>query len=116
MLKREEAECQVIELLCDFNKDDLSHAKCRLKYEIDHQERRVGFILGAVSKLGFFPALFSLSSAYSGAFIPPLPFGLDTLIWAAIVGLFLGASYSGVTMIDFRSMIFLIDRALQQGK
>ncbi|MGB0942681.1 MAG: hypothetical protein ACPGUE_09780 [Marinomonas sp.] len=108
---RAEQESVLVQRLTVYDSWNLKQAKQRLQFEADRLEKRTGALVGAMDKLGLFPAIIALYIAYSKTFgvdsftdIPYLPLGF-------IAGLYL-AAFSAVNVIGrLRAYSFLIEIA-----
>lgn len=108
---RAEQESILVQRLTMYDSWNLKQAKQRLQFEADRLESRIGALVGAMDKLGLFPAIIALYIAYSKTF------GVDSFgeipywLLGFIAGLYL-AAFSVVNVIGrLRAYSFIIEIA-----
>lgn len=108
---RAEQEARLIQRLTTYDSWSLSKAKDRLTFEADRLEKRIGALVGAMDKLGLFPAVFALYIAYAKTFGPDTFNDIPYLLLGFIAGIYL-AAFSAVNVTGrLRAYAFIISLA-----
>lgn len=114
MLGRIEKERALLEKLQPYSIKQLKKVRGRLNHELEYQGSRISFIFGAASKLGLIPAAFAIYALFRKTQAQDLPYNIDVVLLATIVGLSLGAFLASAVMLKFESMIYVLDEAVHQ--
>lgn len=108
---RAEQESILVQRLTMYDSWNLKQAKQRLQFEADRLESRIGALVGAMDKLGLFPAIIALYIAYSKTFGVDSFGDIPYLLLGFIAGLYL-AAFSVVNVIGrLRAYSFIIEIA-----
>ena len=108
---RAEQESILVQRLTMYDSWNLKQAKQRLQFEADRLEKRIGALVGAMDKLGLFPAIIALYIAYSKTFGVDSFTEIPYLLLGFIAGLYL-AAFSAVNVIGrLRAYSFIIEIA-----
>ena len=105
---RTEQEGRLIHRLTAYDSWSLSKAKDRLNFEADRLEKRISALVGAMDKLGLFPAVIALYIAYAKTFGPNSFNDIPYLLLSFIAGIYL-AAFCAVNVIGkLRACAFII--------
>lgn len=108
---RAEQESILVQRLTMYDSWNLKQAKQRLQFEADRLEKRIGALVGAMDRLGLFPAVIALYIAYSKTFGVDSFTEIPYLLLGFIAGLYL-ATFSAVNVIGrLRAYSFIIEIA-----
>ncbi|MDO6507031.1 hypothetical protein Q4506_09525 [Colwellia sp. 4_MG-2023] len=101
-------ESMLVQRLTSYDSWSLCKAKQRLIFEADKLENRIGALVGALNKLGLFPALIALYIAIAKVFGSTNFTDIPYLLLAFVAGLYL-AAFSAVNIIGrLREYAFII--------
>ena len=108
---RIEQEYALVQRLTSYDHWSLVQAKNRLLFEAERLEKRIGALVGAMDKLGIFPAMIALYIAYSKTFGTTSFIDVPYILLGFIAGLYL-AAFSAVNVIGrLRAYAFIIEIA-----
>ena len=109
--QRAEHESMLIQRLMVYDPWNLKQAKCRLLFEAERLEKRIGSLVGVTDKLGLFPAIIALYIAYAKTFNTASFDDIPYIVLGFIAGLYL-AAFSAVNVIGrLRAYSFIIEVA-----
>ena len=108
---RVEQETRLIQRLTAYDSWSLSQAKGRLNFEADRLEKRIGALVGAMEKLGLFPAIIALYIACAKTLGSTNFTDIPYLLLGFVAGIYL-AAFSAVNIIGrLRAYSFIIEIA-----
>jgi hypothetical protein len=116
LTKKLESEEIVLKRLINENVTDLEAVKIRLEFERNQLNLKVGFLLGAIDKLGIIPAALALYTVYAKAVNDKLLPKTLEIVFAFFVGLYLGTFVVKHVIDRFSHMIFIIEQAIKDSK
>lgn len=102
-------EQKIIESFSKYESETLNKAKDRLTFESTKIEKKVGFIIGSIDKLGLIPVLLGIYATSIQIYKSSAPDLVIYLIFGFIIGIYIGIMPVIGIKTRFDKLIFLLD-------
>lgn len=111
--ERSKDQMILMQKLSVYSHEDLLLAYNRIEYEIEKLNSRLGFLVGALEKLGIIPAVIALYLSLSKALGSNQFSGLPIYVFAFVFGLYIGAVVISRVIGSYRYYYMVLGASLQ---
>lgn len=113
--KRVESEEQIIAKLIDEDASDLESVRKRLEFERERLSARIGFLVGAIDKLGVIPAVIVLYLTYAKTMNDPNLSQIPYPVLGFVSGIYVSCFFVKQIIDRFEHMILVIESAHERS-